>query len=168
MPEIIKVYRESLPAVRLVGKRYTDKDRGPQGMYAHLWGEWFEKGYFAALEPLPQLPDEMNGYLGCMRMGEEFEYWIGMFTTAEGPVPEGFDSISIPAGDIGVCWVKGREDTGELYGHEVHTECTKQIREQGWVINEQGWFFERYNCPRFTDPDGEGNVVLDYCFYLAS
>ena len=73
MPEIIKVYRESLPAVRLVGKRYTDKDRGHKECM-HTMGEWFEKGYFAALEPLPQLPDEMNGYLGCMRMGEEFEY----------------------------------------------------------------------------------------------
>ena len=71
---------------------------------------------------------------------------IGMFTTAEGPVPEGFDSISIPAGDIGVCWVRaGRY--GELYGHEVHTECTKQIREQGWVINEQGWFLNGITAP---------------------
>ncbi|HBT16022.1 MAG TPA: AraC family transcriptional regulator, partial [Firmicutes bacterium] len=31
MVEIIKVYRESLPALRLIGKRYTDSDRGIDG-----------------------------------------------------------------------------------------------------------------------------------------
>ncbi|GHU36475.1 hypothetical protein FACS1894105_06890 [Clostridia bacterium] len=26
--------------------------------------------------------------------------------------------------------------------------------------------FERDNCPRFTDPDADGNLILDYALYL--
>ena len=28
------------------------------------------------------------------------------------------------------------------------------------------WCFERYVCPRFTDPDEQGNVILDMCYYV--
>ena len=27
---------------------------------------------------------------------------------------------------------------------------------------ENDWCFERYNCPRYTTPDENGNVILDY------
>ena len=33
--------------------------------------------------------------------------------------------------------------------------------EKGWLPS--GWYFERYNCPRYTSPDKKGNVILDYC-----
>lgn len=75
--------------------------------------------------------------------------------------------IDIPAGDIGICWIYGNESTGELYGIEPHNACVKKIEEQGWKVAENSWFFERYQCPRFTTPDEKGNVILDYCFYLA-
>ncbi|NLM39207.1 MAG: GyrI-like domain-containing protein [Firmicutes bacterium] len=166
MAELVRVYRESLPKIRLVGKRYTNQDRDQYGGFGHKWGEWFQNGYFIPLDQLTQLPDEMNGYIGCMRMEPEFEYWIGVFTTDETQVPEGYDYVDIPAGDIAVCLLKGREDTGELYGMDVHTLCERAVEEQGWEIDYGGWFFERYNCPRFTDPDEEGRVILDYCFYL--
>jgi hypothetical protein len=29
-----------------------------------------------------------------------------------------------------------------------------------WWQND--WCFERYNCPRYTMPDNNGNVILDY------
>ena len=61
-------------------------------------------------------------------------------------MPEGFDSISSPQETSGLLG-KGQGRCGELYGHEVHTECTKQIREQGWVINEQGWFLNGITAP---------------------
>ncbi len=28
------------------------------------------------------------------------------------------------------------------------------------------WFFERYQCPRFTTPDEKGNVILDMCYFV--
>ena len=37
------------------------------------------------------------------------------------------------------------------------------------IADEQGafWFFERYVCPRFTEPDSQGNVILDICHQVA-
>ncbi len=36
MVEITKVYRESLPSLRLIGKRYTNSDRGADGGHGVL------------------------------------------------------------------------------------------------------------------------------------
>lgn len=165
MAEIIKVYRESFPSLRLIGKRYTDSDR-VGGSFGSKWGEWFEKGYFSKLEELGDLPENEGAYLGCMRCVNEFEYWIGMFFSEGTSVPEGFMSIDIPMGDIGTCWIYGREDNGELFGLEIHNQCMSRIAEAGWQLANEPWYFERYNCPRFTTPDEKGNVILDYSVYL--
>ena len=36
------------------------------------------------------------------------------------------------------------------------------------VTDDKGafWFFERYQCPRFTTPDEFGNVILDTCYFI--
>lgn len=166
MPEIIKVYRESLPSLRLIGKRYTDKDRDQYGGFGSKWEEWYEKGYFNVLQDMRSLPETEDAYIGCMRCTNEFEYWIGMFFPEHTAVPDGFMHIDIPSGDIGTCWIYGREDNGELYGQEPHEMCISKIKEEGWQIAEDSWFFERYNCPRFTAPDEKGKVILDYCICL--
>lgn len=169
--EIIKVYKEHLPSVRLIGKRYTNADR--IGGFGHKWGEWFEKGWFSVLENLGELTDIENGYLGFMRyncneQGDTFEYWIGMFFAVDTVVPEGYEYIDLDESDIGVCWIKGKENEG-LYG--MHEACMTKYQEKGvgtFREDDQGriCFFERYQCPRFTTPDAEGNVILDYGIYL--
>jgi predicted transcriptional regulator YdeE len=166
MVEIVKVYKESLPNLRLIGKRYTDNDRGVDGGYGNKWGEWFEKGYFSQLEELGSLPENEGAYVGSMRCAGEFEYWIGMFFAEGTPVPEGFMHVDIPRGELGICWIYGREDNGEIYGMEPHNMCVAKLNEAGWQMSEDTWFFERYQCPRFTTPDESGKVILDYCIYL--
>jgi predicted transcriptional regulator YdeE len=165
MFEIVKVYRESLPSLRLIGKRYTDSDR-VNGSFGSKWGEWFANGYFEPLEKLGSLPENEGAYLGCMHCVNEFEYWIGMFFAEGTPVPEGYSYVDIPKGDIGTCWIYGREDNGEIYGSEPHNMCMDKMKEAGWELAEDPWFFERYNCPRFTTPDENGKVILDYAVYL--
>ena len=166
MVEIIKVYRESFPSLRLIGKRYMNKDRDVNGGFGAKWGEWFEKNYFETLEELGSLPENGDAYLGCMRCVDEFEYWIGMFFPEETPIPDGYMYVDIPSGDVGTCWIYGREDNGEIYGQEPHEICLSRIKEAGWQVAENAWFFERYNCPRFTTHDENGKVILDYCIYL--
>ncbi len=166
MVEIIKVYRESLPALRLIGKRYTDSDRGIDGGFGKKWSEWFEKGYFKPLEELGRLPENGDAYVGCMRCVGEFEYWIGIFFPEDTLVPDGYMYADIPKGDVGTCWIYGQEDNGELYGQEPHNMCVSKIVEEGWQLAKDPWFFERYNCSRFTKPDDTGKVILDYCIYL--
>lgn len=41
--EIIKVYKEHLPAVRFIGKRYTNTDGDKDGGFGYKWEEWFER-----------------------------------------------------------------------------------------------------------------------------
>jgi hypothetical protein len=166
MVEIIKVYKESLPSLRLIGKKYLNGDRDTYGSFSEKWNEWFVNGYFKILEELGSLPENEGAYVGCMRCKDEFEYWIGMFFPENTEVPDGYEYVDIPESDIGTCWIYGREDNGELYGDGPLNMCVSKITEEGWNIDEDSWFFERYNCPRFTTADEKGKVILDYCMYL--
>ncbi len=44
--KIVKVYRESLPNIKLIGKRYTNSDRDAAGTFARYWQQWFQQGFF--------------------------------------------------------------------------------------------------------------------------
>jgi predicted transcriptional regulator YdeE len=175
--EIRRVYKEHLPAVRFVGKLYANKDR-VNGSFGSHWGEWFQNGWFESLEKLPQIETPENGYIGLMGCGQEnnddFQYWIGMMLPENTKVPDGFIYIDIPEGDAGVCWIYGNENNGEIYGQKAHELCVQKLKENemenirdnfGKKI-KWNWFFERYNCPRFTDKDDKGNVILDYGIYI--
>ena len=165
---IVKVYKESLPDLKFIGKRYTDADR-IDGMFGAKWGEWFAGGWFDKLETeIKMLPKENEGmaYLGLMRDNKGvFEYWIGMFAAEDSPVPLNFEYIVIPAGEIATAWIHGREETGEIYGNDAHNACVSKFTEKGWILNDT-YAFERYQCPRFTNTDKDGKVILDYCIYL--
>ena len=50
-----------------------------------------------------------------------------------------------------------RVDTEDSEGFDVVA-----MKALGFKRKEDDWCFERYNCPRFTTPDEEGNVILDY------
>lgn len=168
--EIKKVYKESVPHVKLIGKRLTNNERDETSTFARYWQQSFQEGWFDILSKCPNVPGVSGDYLGVMRMNGEssdgFEYWIGMFRAPDAEVPTGFESVEIPAGKVGVCWLYGNEKTGELYSMEAFDLSMTALKEQGWSYAETGWFFERYNCPRFTAPDEKGNVILDICTYL--
>ncbi len=166
MVEIVKVYRESLPNLRLIGKRYTEADRDEYGGFSVAWGKWFENDWFSPLEKLGSLPEAEGAYMGCMRCIDEFEYWIGMFFPEGTQVPDGYMYIDIPSGNIGTCWIYGSEDNGEIFGQEIYSMCVSEIIDRGWKLSKNPWVFERYNCPRYTTRDEKGKVILDYCIYL--
>ncbi len=88
------------------------------------------------------------------------------FFAADAQPPDGFASVEFAAGELGVCWLYGNEKNGELYGMEASELTMAALKKQGMSFAEKGWFLERYNCPRFTDPDEKGNVILDICAYL--
>ncbi len=175
MAEIIRVYKEHLPELRLIGKCYTSADRGGDGGYGHLWGEWFQNGWFEILEGQGEIKEIDNGYLGFMRcdgndVENSFEYWIGMFFSPGTPVPEGFQSIDLAESDVGLCWIKGSDSDGSIY--RMNDECIAKLEENSMRNfksdeNNREYIFERYNCPRFTEKDEQGNVILDYGIYLS-
>ena len=167
MAEIIKTYRQSVGAMRFIGKKYGDADR-VDGSFGAKWGEWFGNGWFSTIENqknggIKEVYEDGDAYIGLMRGGHEepFEYWIGCFMPELTAVPEGFQFIDFPACDLGVCWVYGKED--EVY--YLEGQCGERLEKDGFDI-DYGWCFERYACPRFTTPDEKGNIILDICFYL--
>ncbi len=167
--EIVNLYTQDIPSTRFIGKKYGDADRVGGGFGAR-WGEAFESGLFERIEKAANTAlffEDSDAYIGLMRFkeGEPFWYWIGMFTPAGTEVPQGLSFVDFPAAKLGVVWYHGKED--ELYGHEslageklVHAGHKIAQVDGGW------WFFERYACPRFTAPDGEGKVILDIVHFL--
>lgn len=160
--EIINAYIEDCPACRFIGKRYTPAD-SVNGSYSHKWGEWWANDYFTPLEKLHRLPIVGDSTMAAMHVvNGKVEYWIGFFCPADTEAPEGYEAIDIGPRRYAVLWRRGDEHNGELCGLEAHNLCLEEIRRQGWKRVEDDWCFERYNCPRFTTPDAEGRVILDY------
>lgn len=89
-----------------------------------------------------------------------------MLFSAETEVPDGFECISIPPLEYAVCYLQGDQQNGELYSTETHDMCLNELRASGMKRKEDDWCFERYNCPRFTAPDENGNVILDYAISI--
>lgn len=166
--EIVKLYKEALPPVRLIGNRYTNEHRDANGCFGRHWQRWFEEKRFDALAPCKAIPGVSEDYVGAMRFVDgAFEYWIGAIFASDSLVPDGFESIDVPAGELAVCWLYGDTAAGQLFSPEAVERCTTAMANEGWRIAQEGWFLERYNCPRFTAPDERGNVILDICAYTA-
>jgi hypothetical protein len=180
--EIIKTFKTRYSAMRLIGKRYTDDDR-VNGSFGAQWGEWHQNGWFGALEKSAKPVDGDFGYFGLMTFRADhqslppeengFAYWIGILFPPGTPAPDGFDYLDLPESDVGVSWIYGSSENGEIYGSEPHSAAYQRLCGNGWSeldANAGGEkllvFFENYTCPRFTKPDGKGNVILDYGFYL--
>lgn len=159
MAKIVNVYREKQPAFKLVGKSYSNEDRDGMGGFSSKWGDWFTCGWFDLVEACGKAHSE-SGYVGAMRMNEgKFEYVIGVLMESVNAVPEGFSCIDIPESDYAVAWIKGKDDK-ELYS--MHEQCMSAFAEKGYKVSENAWYIEEYTCPRFTCPDDNGEVVLDY------
>lgn len=160
--EIIKVYKQKFPEMKLVGKKYGPKSNG----YSSEWGQWFQNNWFGPLESLVADLGMEDAFIGLIRCRPEFEYWIGVFAKADAEVPEGYESVMLPEGEAAIAWIYGSDENGEIYGAEAHAACTQKFTEQGWQTGKANWFFERYVCPRFTNPDKLGNVILDHGVFL--
>lgn len=149
--QIIDIQKECWPQCLLIGKRGTD------------WNSWHENNWFAPLEALTPLPQNGDAFIGAVHIVNGApERWIGMFFPVGTPVPEGYESITIPAKDYAVCYLRDREGSSDFFAYATHEQCLSALRQRGYTRSEDDWCFERYACPRFSTPDEEGMVVLDY------
>ena len=92
MAEIIKVFRENIPTMRFIGKKYDN--------FGH-WGEWCQNGWFDLLEQTMGIDkilaiwENGGGYIGVERRaeGEPFEYYIGMLAPENTPFPKDLSAL---------------------------------------------------------------------------
>jgi predicted transcriptional regulator YdeE len=170
--EIIKVYKQDVPPLRFIGKKYGDKDR-VDGMYSKYWGEWDKNAWWDVVKKqcaidIKNLYEGADTGIGLMREkeGELFEYWIGLFMPESTPVPEGFKYHDFERSTLGVCWIYG--EMPEITGKE--RDCHKKLLENGYEVIKDPenalWFFERCIDPRFFIPDEKGKIILDICFFI--
>ena len=156
MLTVTRVENEYCKSIKLIGRKYTN---------GSAWGQWWQNGWFDILEKtssgLSSLND--NGYIGLMRNSTDgFEYWIGMFFDKETETPAGFEILDIPDAAFASFRIYGSEQNGEIYGDIPHRMCIDILKEKNLSTFSDGLRFERYNCPRYTSPDEQGNVILDY------
>ena len=152
--KIVDVKRESCPKVRLIGKKYEGRPN---------WGEWWQNDWFAVLEGIGNHPMNDDGYIGATKIVDgKPERWIGMFFPVDVKAPEGFEFIDIEPMEYAVFYLYDKEGSGDFYTMETHNMCLSELAARGMKRKEDDWCFERYNCPRFTTPDKDGCVILDY------
>lgn len=170
MDSIIKCYKQSVPAMRFIGRCYGEDDR-VDGSFGAKWGEWFAGNLFEPLKVDDAPPadyEDHDAFIGLMRHkeGEPFQYWIGAFAPVDAAVPEGYSCVDFLEATLGVCWIRGQEH--EVYGKE--DKCFQRMAQEGYTVKPDAngaiWAFERYGCPRFTTPDAEGEIILDICTYI--
>lgn len=173
--KIVNMYNEHMPALRLIGKRYTSADFDADMKLGSKWNEWFQNGWFGLLGELGCfVPGHENTAVLGFHKANEIAYWIGMFFKAGSPVPDGFEYADIPAGDVGMCWIYGYRDSGELFTPSAHDLCLAKLQEEGNAVKTEfdgapcKWSFERYDNGRFFIPDGDGKVILDYGVYIVA
>lgn len=152
--KILEIKKENCPATRFIGKKY---EKAPN------WGEWWENDWFSTLESQECLPINGDAYVGAVHIVNDMpEYWIGMFFSIDASVPKGFEYVDIEPLEYAVCYLYGKENSSDFYTLEAHNMCLEALKTLGLKRKEDAWCFERYNCPRFTVPDENGNVILDY------
>ena len=81
-------------------------------------------------------------------------------------VPEGFEAVDIEPLEYAVCYLYDKEGSSDFYTLQTHDMCLEEMKIQNLNRNEDNWCIERYNCPRFTTPDENGNVILDYAISI--
>jgi len=173
-PTLVKLEITDQPEVVVVGKliRFNlDGGKAADNPPA-LWSRCFADGTFAALEALADHVHDPAyvGYTGGFDPATgDFDYICGMMMkpgilkTGEPAVPEGFVSRTLPPARVAVGWVKGHESNKGAIFANAYDLMLKGMAGKG-VKPVEGWYLEVYACPRFTTPDAEGNIIVDYYF----
>ena len=165
--EIVKMYRQDVPALRFIGKIYTDSDR-VNGTFGAHWMEWFPNGWFDVIRKqtdidLKTMFEDGDAEIGLLRnkANGEFEYWIGMYMPENTPVPNGFEYYDFPKSTLGVC---------RLYGDESQVffqndRCREELEKLDYEIipDHEGTI---WNLERGGAPDEKGKFLMDICFYV--
>ncbi len=166
MAELIKFEVKELPKLCVIGKelRYNMeelmKGNNPIGPF---WTKCFADNIFAELEKQEQFIFD-KAYVGFMSEWDNSDgnssYICGIMFKEGAVVPDGFVMKEIQPTKAAVSWIRGKDTADVCIGAHEMTE--KAISENGQSSEGLTWCMELYNCPRFTNPDENGEIILDY------
>lgn len=159
MAALVKIDFIEMPEVLVIGKTIDVdwlKVHGTNPI-PDLWKTCFKDNTFKTLETLNDFVYD-NSYVGYMTL---HSYTCGMLMKIGCPQPGGgFTTQTIMPSKVAVGWIRGNEN--DLYMN-AHGLTEKALEEWGYRYNPAcKWSMELYNCPRFTQKDQDGKVILDY------
>jgi len=169
--ELVKLEIIGQPEIVIVGKYIhifsNDCQEGKNPIPA-FWGKCFEEALFAKLETLadfihnPAYVGYMDTNNGVWKNGEG-RYICGMMMKPGVVVPEGFTAHTLKPAKVAVGWIKGKKSNEATVFANAHGLTEKAVVKKGLKLwGGHDWCMEVYTSPRFTTPDENGDIILDY------
>ena len=172
MPKLIKFEIKRLPKLCVVGKqlRYSwEALESGDNRRPGFWDKCYEENIFASLEAQIEYifdSSHVGVYLDWHLDDKDFTYIVGMLMKPGVTIPEGYVAREIAEVDVAVGWIKGkfasrgvdRDGPDSENGYDL---MVKSIKENDRDNSNMKWCMEPYNCPRFTEPDENGDTIVD-------
>lgn len=164
MANLVKIDFIEMPEVLVIGKTMeVDWTKiHEHNPLPDFWKTCFKDGTFETLNSLTKYIYD-PAYVGYMNM---HSYTCGMLMKRGCHEPgTGFTTHLIMPTKAAVAWIKGYEKDVYMNAHEL-TETA--LEDWGYKYNpDSRWSMELYNCPRFTEKDENGRVIMDYYIPVA-
>ena len=170
MSELIKFEVKPFAAARVIGKLVDcSLNEGADNPVPGMWESMGQDGRLDFLKNMHEraTPDpDMVGWLGGYNPeSNSFTYIIGVLTRPDTPVPDGYAYRDIPDCEIGIAWIQGSDDNGDIY-QGAHDINAKAMQESGYEYDHSagGFEMEYYSHARFAIPatNGEKTLVMEY------
>lgn len=149
--------------MKIVGREVRPKLGAEENPIPAFWQTCFTDGTFPTIEALgtPALDGSYVGFMCDDNAGNNmYTYICGIFMKPDCPVPEGFTARDVAESDVAVGWICGPAHENYPVAHQLTAAAMEKA---GHKPDEAAaWCAEVYNCPRFTTPQENGNVILDY------
>ncbi len=166
MGKLVRFEVQDQPRALVVGKEIRasmEEQAKGNNLLPALWDKCFAENAFAPLEAQADFIID-DAYIGIMLdfgLGDgNFTYIVGMLLKEGATVPESYVSRTLEPCKVAVSWIQGN-DTGDVCS-AAHELTQKALQEAGHTCERMQWCMELYNCPRFTTPDENGQIILDY------
>lgn len=165
MPELIRLEIAEMPELCLVGRelRVDMKTQTEHNPIPAFWDDCMRDGTLGPLERQEEFLHSPD-YFGLMTDWDfaagEFSYTVGMLMKPGCAVPDGYTQRKLGPCRACVSWIRGK-DTMDVAG-PAHEMTEDALRARGETNESMSWCMEGYNCPRYTTPDANGTITMDY------
>jgi len=170
--KIIKTYKQDIPAICFIGKKYPIENKNPKEVFDKIlenldnwrWNHMFDAIEKQSNTDLKTLYEGGDSFVSLMKKKEGVvsEYWLGIFMPRGTEVPAGYEMIDFPKSKLGICRVYGKRNS--IIHYDAY--CRKKLAEEGIECQEnERWFYQRFNWRGFFEEDKFGKRLLDYCYF---